>query len=142
MDLWIILVRTVLIYFTVYIMLRIMGKREIGKLSVFDLVISIVIAEIAVLVIEDVEKPMLEGILPMVILVAIQLMIAFLSLKSHRIRVLIDGKPSIIIEKGKLKRDEMKRQRYNLSDLMLQLRQSNVLDVAEVEFAILEIQSS
>lgn len=138
MDLWIIFFRTILIYFTVFFMLRVMGKREIGKLSVFDLVISIMIAEIAVLVIEDVDKPLLEGILPMVTLVGIQLLFAWLMLKNLSIRRLFDGQPSFIIKNGKLDRREMKRQRYNLSDLMLQLRERNVTNIADVEFAILE----
>lgn len=135
---WTILLRTVFIYFAVFCMLRVMGKREIGKLSVFDLVISIMIAEIAVLVIEDVKKPVWEGLLPMIVLVGVQLLLAYVMLKSLWLRRFFDGKPSYIIKRGKIDRKEMSRQRYNLSDLMLQLRQNNVTDVAEVEFAILE----
>ena len=119
-------------------MLRIMGKREIGKLSVFDLVISVMIAEIAVFVIEDTQKPIIEGLLPMFTLVGIQLVLAYILMKNLTLRRLFDGRPSYIIENGKLNRSEMKRQRYNLSDLLLQLRQSNVINVADVEFAILE----
>ncbi|MEX2104079.1 MAG: DUF421 domain-containing protein, partial [Bacilli bacterium] len=130
--------RTILTYFIVFFMLRIMGKREIGKLSIFDLVISIMIAEIAVFVIEDTKKPLIEGILPMVTLVGIQILIAFITLKNLWLRQVIDGVPSIIIDNGKIQRKEMKRQRYNLSDLMLQLRQNHVTDVEEVAFAILE----
>ncbi len=118
--------------------MRIMGKREIGKLSVFDLVISIMIAEIAVFVVEDVSKPMLEGILPMATLVVIQLIIAFFSLKSEKLRRWVEGSPATIVDKGKLDRSEMKRQRYNLDDLLLQLRENKVMNLADVEFAILE----
>lgn len=138
MEAWTIFLRTVLIYFIVFLTMRIMGKREIGKLSVFDLVISIMIAEIAVFVIEDVEMPMMHGILPMATLVIIQVGIAFLALKSHIIRNLFDGKPSYIIENGKLNRNEMKKQRYTLDDLLLQLRENRIANVADVEFAILE----
>src|SRR5690554_1086021 len=138
MDMLILFFRTILTYFIVFLMLRLMGKREIGKLSVFDLVISIMIAEIAVFVIEDPKKPLIEGILPMVTLVGIQILIAFVSLKSLWIRQAIDGAPSIIIDNGKIQRDEMKRQRYNLSDLLLQLRQNLVTDISEVAYAILE----
>ncbi|MDF2961690.1 MAG: rane protein [Paenibacillus sp.] len=130
--------RTVLVYFVVFFTMRIMGKREIGKLSIFDLVISVMIAEIAVFVLEDVNKPLLDGILPMVTLVAVQLIIAFISLKNEKIRRVFEGKPSFIIQNGKIDRDEMKRHRYNLDDLLLQLRQSKVMNVADVEFAILE----
>ncbi|WP_068774180.1 DUF421 domain-containing protein [Paenibacillus sp. FJAT-26967] len=138
MELLIIFVRTILIYFVVFLMLRIMGKREIGKLSVFDLVISIMIAEIAVFVLEDANMPMANGILPMVTLVMIQLFMAFVTLKSQRFRTLFEGRPSVLIEHGKLDREEMRRQRYNLDDLMMQLRQHKVMNVADVEFAILE----
>lgn len=138
MELWTLFLRTILIYIIVFLTMRIMGKREIGKLSVFDLVISIMIAEIAVFVLEDTGKPMLEGLLPMATLVLIQLLIAYISLKSERLRRIIDGRPSPLIENGKLNREEMKRQRYNLDDLLLQLRENKVLNVADVEFAILE----
>jgi uncharacterized membrane protein YcaP (DUF421 family) len=138
MDAWTVFFRTVLIYFVVFLTMRIMGKREIGKLSVFDLVISIMIAEIAVFVIEDTEMPMMHGILPMATLVLIQVGIAFFALKSQLIRNLFDGKPSYIIEKGKLNRKEMKKQRYTLDDLLLQLRENRIANVADVEFAILE----
>ncbi len=138
MDIWAFFSRTVLIYFVVFVMLRIMGKREIGKLSIFDLVISIMIAEIAVFVIEDVHRPLYEGLIPMITLVCIQILIALVSLKSQTLRELFDGQPSFIIRKGRLNRREMRRQRYTLNDLMLQLRQNHVSNVSDVEFAILE----
>lgn len=130
--------RTVLVYFIVFLTMRIMGKREIGKLSIFDLVISIMIAEIAVFVLEDMKKPLLEGVLPMFTLVGIQILIAFVSLKSEKLRRLFEGKPAYIIHNGQLDRKVMKQHRYNLDDLLLQLRQSKVTNVADVEFAILE----
>lgn len=138
MEIWILFFRTVFVYVIVFVILRVMGKREIGKLSVFDLVISIMIAEIAVFVLEDAGKPMLEGILPMLTLMVVQLTIAFLSLKSQTLRRWFEGEPSYIIKNGKIDKEEMKRHRYNLDDLLLQLRQSRVMDVADVEFAILE----
>lgn len=133
-----VLLRTVLIYFVVFLIMRFMGKREIGKLSVFDLVISVMIAEIAVIVIEDVDRAMWEGILPMAVLLLIQVGIAFIALKNRKIRLWFDGKPSVIIAKGKLNRDVMRKQRYNLDDLLLQLRENKINTVADVEFAILE----
>ncbi|MFD0694074.1 DUF421 domain-containing protein [Paenibacillus sp. GCM10027628] len=138
MDILTIFLRTVLIYFVVFLMLRIMGKREIGKLSLFDLVISIMIAEIAVFVLEDSRKPLMDGLVPMATLVLIQIVIAYITLKSRSIRVLFDGKPSVLIENGTINREEMKKHRYNLDDLMLQLRQNKIMNVADVEFAVLE----
>lgn len=130
--------RTVLMYFVIYLTLRIMGKREIGKLSIFDLVISIMIAEIGVFVLEDIKRPVFDGIVPMITLVIIQLIIAIVSLKSRKVRLWFEGEPSILVAKGKLNREEMRKQRYNLDDLLLQLRGKNIQNIADVEFAILE----
>ncbi|WP_340025305.1 DUF421 domain-containing protein [Paenibacillus sp. FSL K6-1096] len=129
---------TVLMYLFIFMSMRIMGKREIGKLSIFDLTISIMIAEIGVFVIEDIERPLYDGIVPMATLVLIQVIVAQLSLKSRKLRLLVDGKPSILISDGKLHRGEMRRQRYNIDDLLLQLRGQNIVSPADVEFAILE----
>lgn len=138
MEFWGLLIRTVIIYFVVFLIMRFMGKREIGKLSVFDLVISVMIAEIAVIVLEDMERSMWEGILPMTVLLLIQLGSAYMTMKSRKLRLLFDGKPSVIIDNGKLNSDVMRKQRYNLDDLMLQLRENKINTVSDVEFAILE----
>lgn len=138
MDMFPLFLRTVLTYVVVFAALRIMGKREIGKLSIFDLVISIMIAEIAVFVIDDLNKNMLHGLIPIATLVLVQVGTAKLSLHSQKAREFIDGKPSYLIKNGQLDRSEMRRQRYNLDDLMGQLRQNRVMNVADVEFAILE----
>lgn len=130
--------RTTLIYFVVLLIMRLMGKREIGKLSLFDLVISIMIAEAAVFVIEDTKRPIWEGILPMATLLVIQVGTSFLALKSRKLRFAFDGKPSMIINNGELMRDEMRKQRYSLDDLMAQLREQNVDDINDVQFAFLE----
>lgn len=138
MDFTAYIFRTLLMYFFIYATIRIMGKREIGKLSIFDLVISIMIAEIAVFVLEDIKRPLWEGIIPMVTLVVLQIVIAQISLKSRKLRLLFDGKPIVLISNGKLHRDAMKKQRYNLDDLMFQIRQKDIDNIADVEFAILE----
>lgn len=130
--------RTILMYFIVYGAIRLMGKREIGKLSMFDLVVSIMLAEIAAFVIEDTNKPLFHGIVPMLTVLVVQIVMAFLSLKSRKLRLMIDGKPTVLISKGTLHRDEMRKQRYNLDDLLLQLREQNIDSIDEVEFAILE----
>lgn len=132
------ILRTLLMYCVIYFTIRIMGKREIGKLSLFDLVISIMIAEIAVFVVEDMKRPIMDGIIPMATLVVLQIIIAQISLKNRKLRLLFDGKPTVLISDGKLRRDAMKKQRYNLDDLMLQIRQKDIDNIADVEFAILE----
>ncbi len=138
MELWSLLIRTVLVYLIVLLVMRFMGKREIGKLSVFDLVISVMIAEIAVIVIEDTDRPLTDGLLPMALLMVIQIGLAYVSLKSRKLRLWFDGKPTVIIEQGKLNSEAMRKQRYNLDDLMVQLRENQIPTVADVEFAILE----
>ncbi len=130
--------RTVLMYVMVFAVMRIMGKREIGQLSIFDLVISIMIAEIAVFALEDRDRPLYEGIVPMLTLLLIQIGIAVLSLRFRKIRLWFDGKPSVIIRNGTINRTEMKKQRYNLDDLLMQLRSQNIDNIADVEFAVLE----
>ena len=133
-----IILRTLLIYFIILVILRFMGKREIGQLSVLDFVVSIMIAELAVISIENIRTPMMQTIVPIIVLSIIQITLAYVSLKSESLRKMIDGKPSILINKGKIDEEEMRKQRYNFDDLMVQLRQSKIRNVADVEFAILE----
>lgn len=115
-----------------------MGKREIGQLSVLDFVVSIMIAELAVISIENIKVPMVHTIVPIIVLMAIQISLAYISLKSQKLRKMIDGKPSVLITQGKIDEEEMRKQRYNFDDLLMQLRQSNISKVSDVEFAILE----
>ena len=125
-------------YFAILIIFRLMGKREIGELSVLDLVVFIMIGEMAVVAIENHSEPVVNTLLPMVVLLGIQIALALFSLRSSRIRKLIDGKPSILINKGKIDEKEMRRQRYNFDDLLMQLRSKDIDNIADVEFAILE----
>ncbi|MBU5674551.1 DUF421 domain-containing protein [Paenibacillus brevis] len=134
----VVLFRTILMYVLVFTVMRIMGKREIGELSIFDLVISIMIAEIAVFALEDIERPLYDGILPILMLLLIQIGIAYSSMKSRRLRLLFDGKPSVIVQNGEINQEEMRKQRYNIDDLLMQLRSQNVASVSDVEFAVLE----
>lgn len=135
---FIIIFRTIFLYILILVIFRVMGKREIGELSILDLVVFIMIAEIAVIAIENTKEPLLYTILPMLLLMVIQITLAMISLKSKPFRDFVDGKPTIIINKGKIDELAMRKQRYNFDDLMSQLREKNVRSIAEVEFAILE----
>ncbi len=115
-----------------------MGKREIGELSVLDFVVSIMIAELAVVSIDNVTIPVFEAFTPIIVLSIIQIVLAYLSLKSPKLRHLIDGKPAVLIKDGKINEKEMKKQRYNFDDLLMQIREKDIKDVSDVEFAILE----
>lgn len=135
---FIILFRTVLLYLLILMIFRLMGKREIGELSILDLVVYIMIAEMASMAIENTKDPLVNTLLPISILVIIQITLAILSLKSKKFRDLVDGKPTIIINKGKIDEKAMRSQRYNFDDLLLQLREKDVGNIADVEYAILE----
>lgn len=138
MELYTIIFRTLFIYFLIIIVFRMMGKREIGKLSIIDFVVSIMIAELAVISIEDPKIPMLNSLVSIFVLLGIQLLLAIISLKSRKMRELVDGKPSLIIKEGQVDEQEMKKQRYNFDDLLTQLRENNIRSLNEVEFGILE----
>lgn len=138
MELWSLFLRTMITYIIVFLIMRLMGKREIGKLSLLDLVISFMVAEIAVIVIEDLDRSLWEGIVPMATLAIIQITTAIISLHSRKLRLWFDGKPSVIIANGQIYHDVMRKQRYNLDDLMLQLRENQITSVKDVAFAILE----
>ncbi|OYD09901.1 DUF421 domain-containing protein [Paludifilum halophilum] len=135
---WTTFLRSLFIFFFVLLVMRFMGKREIGQLSVFDFVVSIMIADFAVLSIEDPNMPLINGLIPMLTMISAQILLSYLSLKSRMIRYIVDGKPTILIQNGKIQEREMKKQRYNMDDLLLQLREQNVANVADVEMAVLE----
>jgi uncharacterized membrane protein YcaP (DUF421 family) len=120
------------------VIFRLMGKREIGELSILDLVVFIMIGEMAVISIENTKDPLTHTLVPMVLLMIIQITLAIVSLKSKKFRNLVDGQPSIIINRGKIDESAMRKQRYNFDDLMSQLREKDIRSIADVEFAILE----
>lgn len=135
---WTIIFRTVLFYFLVVISYKIMGKREVGELGVFDFIISMLISQLIAICIENYKDPIWFVIVPTLILVLFQIVFAFLSLKSNKFRDILDGKESVIISNGKLNFSEMKKQKYNLNDLLLQLRDKGIWTIEEVDYAILE----
>ncbi|MEG6615585.1 DUF421 domain-containing protein [Peptococcaceae bacterium 1198_IL3148] len=131
-------IRTIILFVLVTIGIRLMGKREIGQLQPYELVIMILLAELAALPMSNSGVPLVNGILPILILVLVQVSLSLLSLKSIRAREIICGTPVILIDKGKIVEQELKRIRYNINDLLEQLRAKNMFNIADVEFAILE----
>ena len=138
MQIFTVLFRTIFFYFFVLISYRIMGKREIGQLGVIDLIVSILIAELVAISIEEYKQPMAYTIIPIFCLVALEVLFAFISIKSRKFRTLFDGKPSLIIVNGKINYKEMVKQRYSLDDLLVSLRQKEIRDLSIVEYAFLE----
>lgn len=131
------IIKTIFIYMLVAAIFRIMGKREVGQLGTFDLVVFILIAELIAMALEK-KNGFIMGLIPVVILVVLQIIIAKISLKSSNFRKLIDGKPSLIIKNGIVNFKCMIDQRYTLDDLLLQLREKDIRSIDEVEYAILE----
>ena len=138
MAYFIVLGKTLFFYFLITIIYRIMGKREVGELSIMDLIVSIFIAELAAISIDNYKQNMFLSIVPIIALVIIQLVISRISLKSSTVRSILDGDPSVIIERGKVNFKEMLQQRYNLDDLLVQLRSRGIKSIEEVDYAILE----
>ncbi|ENH97096.1 YrbG protein [Gracilibacillus halophilus YIM-C55.5] len=132
------IVRTLFSYVVIIVTFRLMGKREIGELSLLDMVVFIMIAEVAVISIEDLEQFFAYGVIPMTVLLLIQRLTAWLSLKSPKFRAWFDGKPSIIITQGKIDEYEMKKNRLNFDDLLQQLRENGTESINDVDYAILE----
>ena len=130
--------RTVLLYVLITILYRFMGKREIGQLGIVDLIVSILIAELAAGSIENRDESIFFTIFPIVLLVIIQILVSLISLKCTKVRNVFDGKVSIIIKKGKIRYSEMIKQRYNMDDLLTQLREKGVRTIEEVDYALLE----
>lgn len=133
-----VLYKTVMIYFIILLLIRIMGKREISRLSPFDLVVAIMIAELAVIPIEDKSLTLLEGLLPIIVLVILEISMSIISLKSNFLRGLINGRPEIVIKDGQVIYNVLKKARYNINDLLLQLREKDIFSIAEVKLALLE----
>ncbi len=138
MDLVSVIIRTVFFYIFVLIIMRIMGKREIAKLSIQDLVVSLLIAELVAIAIENYKDSILLTIIPIIILLFFEISAGFLSLKFNKFRNFIEGKPSLIINRGIINYKEMLKQRYSLDDLLLELRNNNIKDLKDVEYAVLE----
>ena len=137
-DLMIISFRTVLLYVVILIVLRIMGKREVGELGIIDVVVFVIMAEVAAFALDSPDKKLINSIVPIIILLAIQLGSSYFSLKSKKFRDLVDGEPSVLIRDGKILEAEMRRQRYNLDDLFQQLRENDIGSVQDVTYAFLE----
>lgn len=138
MNLLLIFVRTIFFYFFIFIVYRIMGKREVGQLGIIDLIVSILIAELVIISIENYDNNLLMSIIPILTLLLLQVTLSYLSLRKPRFRIFLDGNPSVIIKEGKVNYKEMLKQKYNLDDLMIQLREKGYRSIEEIEYAILE----
>jgi len=137
-DLVIIGFRTILLYVFILIILRLMGKREVGELSVIDVVVFVIMAEVVAVAVESPDKKLSHSIFPVLLLLGIQLLTSLFSLKSKKFRDVVDGDPTLIIQDGVIQEEQMRKQRYNLDDLFQQLREQQIGSIREVAYAYLE----
>lgn len=133
-----IVLKTLFVYFFIALVYRIMGKKEVGQLGIVDLIVSILIAELGALTIENSDASILISVIPITVIVLIQLIVGYLSIKNTSVRRLIDGRPAVIIKQGKLNFNEMTKLRYSLDDLIGQLREQGIKSIEEVDYAVLE----
>lgn len=130
--------RAIILYVLVLIVMRVMGKREIGQLQPFELAISIMIADLATIPMADVGIPITTGVIAMLSLLIMHLLISFINLKSMRMRAIICGKPRILIYRGKIQEKALIKERFTMNELEERLRSVNVMNLGDVEYAILE----
>ena len=132
------LIRTIILYILIIAGIRLMGKRQVGELEPSELVLSLIIADLAAVPMQDFGIPLLAGVIPILTLLSLSLLLSQLSLLNLRFRELMCGTPSILIRNGKLQQDAMRKNRYTLDELLEQLRGQGCLSVEEVQYAVLE----
>ena len=130
--------RSIFLYIIVLIVMRLMGKREIGQLQPFELAISIMIADLATIPMTDTGIPITNGIVPILGLLVMHLIIALINIKSIKAREIICGKPTILIYRGKIQQKALIKERFTINELEERIRSQNVVNIGDVEYAILE----
>lgn len=133
-----IILKTIIFYLFLIVLIRMLGKREVGEINVFDLVVILLVADIATMAITDDWYFMIPSILSLFSLLLLQKFFSFLSMYFPKVRKVIDYTPSVIIYDGKLNLDEMKKQKYTIDDLIAQAREKGVMDLNEIKMAVLE----
>ena len=134
----IVICRTLIIYFSLLITMRILGKRQLGELELSEFVLGALIADLASHPLQDMGIPLLNGLVPIIMLFCCEVLIAGLTMKSIRLRTVFFGKPSILIAKGQIVQREMRKNRFTLDELMQELRSQGNNDIRKIEYAILE----
>lgn len=135
---FVVLFRTLIIYFVIIVCLRIMGKRQLGELQPSEFVIAILISNIATLSIEDTDVPLLGAIVPIIALMSAEVILSYITLKSSRAQAMVTGHPVIVISDGNINQKNMRDLRFSIEDLMSQLRINGIFDIRDVAWAIVE----
>ena len=130
--------RTIILYFLIMIGLRLMGKRQIGELEPSELVLTMMISDLATVPMQDFGIPLLAGVIPILTLLALSMLLSQMSLHSLRFRELVCGTPSVLIREGVVQQESMRRNRYTLDELLEELREQGYPSLADVKYAVLE----
>ena len=133
-----VILKCIVVYIILIVALRMMGKREIGELSIFDIVIYLIMSELLAISISDANASVFQSLVPIMVLSLLQIFISIMILKSKKLRDLIDGKDVVIIEQGVLRQDLMRKNRYNIDDLLSQMRMQGYFHIKDIAFAVLE----
>ena len=134
----IVFIRTIILYFTILISMRLMGKRQLGELEISEFIVAALVADLAASPLQDIGIPLLNGLIPIIVLFCLEIIIAGISMKSVKSRAQLFGKPSVIIQHGKICIDEMLKNRFTLDELMQELRSKSVTDITTIDYALLE----
>lgn len=132
------LLRTLILYFSVILAVRLMGKRQIGELDPSELVVTILISDLAAIPMQDLGIPLFAGIVPIITLVATEIFMSYIALKSRKIRRLLNGQPAIVIQKGKLDVHKMRQMRLTNDEIIETLRKQSVSSISDVKYGVVE----
>ena len=135
---FILVIRTFFLYFTIIFIMRMMGKKQIGQLEPFELVIALMISDLATYPMEDIRIPLLHALIPIITLLFLQVATSYIEIKSERARRILTGNPSILIKNGKIDIAELRYQRFNINDLLEELRLKGYFNLSDIQYAILE----
>lgn len=130
--------RTVILYFLIMVGLRLMGKRQIGELEPSELVLTMMLSDLATVPMQDFGIPLLAGVIPILTLLSLSMLLSQLSLTHLRFRALVCGTPAILIRNGRIQQDVMRENRYTLDELLEELRGQGISDIGDVKYAVLE----
>ena len=133
-----VLIRTAIIYFVAVFSLKMMGKRQVGEMQISELTTAVLMSELLAHPATNPDEPLIYGVIAIIVLVTLEITVSFFVTKSDLLARIFDNRPSIIIERGKLKQDALKRLRFGVSELISELRQKDISDIADVDYAILE----
>lgn len=135
---FVVLMRSIILYLLIVVGIRLLGKRQIGELEPSELVLALIISDLAAVPMQDNGIPLIYGLIPIVTLLCVSTVLSVLTVKSIRFRALLCGRPSIVVENGRVKEDELRKNRLTIDELMEELRSQGVFDLASIKFAVLE----